>query len=227
MTAPTRPADGETPALLLTATDGPYKGQTFTLAGHQVFLVGRSKQSHLPIGQDRYVSRNHFLVEVNPPQCRLTDLNSRTGTFVNGQRVQVADLHAGDVIKAGRTCLMVSLPTAPPAESARGDDEAVTLAPGGEGQASQPTGSLPATAATDGPDTIYSEGAAAAAARGLEPFPRRGCAMEALLTPAPAPAPPPAAVRASPAIRSSGNWGAAAWASSTWRSARRRTAGSP
>ncbi len=46
--------------------------------------------------RDPYFSRVHFLVEVNPPLCRLVDMSRRNGTFVNGQRVQTADLRYGD-----------------------------------------------------------------------------------------------------------------------------------
>ena len=51
----------------------------------------------------------HFLVEANPPLCRLTDLGSRNGTEVNGQMVQSAELKHGDEIRAGRTVLKVAI----------------------------------------------------------------------------------------------------------------------
>ncbi len=89
---------------------GPHKGQVFTFVGHDTFLVGRSKRAHFRLpAKDRYFSRIHFLVEVNPPYCRLMDMGSRNGTFVNGQRVTKADLQAGDRVKAGRTILRVSI----------------------------------------------------------------------------------------------------------------------
>src|SRR5262249_16384794 len=59
--------------------------------------------------KDLHVSRLHFLVEVNPPLCRLYDVNSRGGTFVNDQRVTVCDLHHGDKVRAGHTVLSVAL----------------------------------------------------------------------------------------------------------------------
>jgi serine/threonine-protein kinase len=93
-----------------TVTTGPNKGRVFTFNGHDTFLVGRSNRAHfqLPV-KDRYFSRSHFLVEINPPRCRLMDLASRNGTYVNGERVQESDLHDGDKIKAGRTTFLVSI----------------------------------------------------------------------------------------------------------------------
>src|SRR5205085_202634 len=65
---------------------------------------------------DSYFSRFHFMVEVNPPLCRLVDMESRNGTRVNGEKVTTADLKHGDRIQAGRTILCVSLetPNGPP-----------------------------------------------------------------------------------------------------------------
>lgn len=96
--------------ITLTVTEGPHVGQTFSFRGHDTFLVGRSKRAHFRLpAKDRYFSRIHFLVEVNPPQCRLTDMGSRNGTHVNGQRVQQAALKDGDQIRAGKTVLQVSM----------------------------------------------------------------------------------------------------------------------
>jgi serine/threonine-protein kinase len=95
--------------IILTVTAGPHKGRVFTFAGHDTFIVGRSKRAHfrLPL-KDKYFSRVHFLVEVNPPQCRIMDMGSRNGTYVNGERVRTADLKDKDRIKAGQTLLRIS-----------------------------------------------------------------------------------------------------------------------
>ena len=97
--------------LTLTIIEGTHTGHTFSLAGHDTFLVGRSKQCHFQLeGNDRYFWRIHFMVEVNVPRCRLTDLGSLNGTFVNDQRVEeTVELHDGDTIRAGHTVLKVSL----------------------------------------------------------------------------------------------------------------------
>jgi eukaryotic-like serine/threonine-protein kinase len=95
--------------ITLTVTAGPHKGRVFTFAGHDTFIVGRSQRAHfrLPL-KDKYFSRVHFLVEVNPPECRLLDMGSRNGTYVNGHRVRTADLKDKDRIKAGKTLLSIS-----------------------------------------------------------------------------------------------------------------------
>src|SRR5262245_34524521 len=109
-------------SITLTVTAGPHAGRTFTFARHDTFLVGRSADAHFSLPDDPYFSRMHFLVEVNPPLCRLTDLKSHNGTLVNGQKVRVADLRDGDEVRGGHTTLRVSAaPVAtldlPPAEA--------------------------------------------------------------------------------------------------------------
>src|SRR5436309_10955746 len=96
--------------ITLTVIEGPHKGMEFAFSRHDTFLVGRSKHAHfqLPL-KDKYFSRIHFMMEVNPPQCRLIDMASHNGTFVNGQRVYTADLNDGDQIRAGHTNLRVGV----------------------------------------------------------------------------------------------------------------------
>jgi eukaryotic-like serine/threonine-protein kinase len=108
----------------LTVTGGPHQGREFCFDGHDTFLVGRSGRAHFQLPRkDKYFSRFHFLIEVNPPHCRLLDMASRNGTYVNGQRVAHADLSDGDQIKAGHTVFRLSIeappsvPTVAPAES--------------------------------------------------------------------------------------------------------------
>lgn len=85
-------------------------GQSFSFDRHDVFLVGRSPNAHCRLPEsDPYFSRIHFMIEVNPPRCRVTDMNSRNGTFVNGQRVDVRELQHGDEIKAGHTVMKVQV----------------------------------------------------------------------------------------------------------------------
>jgi eukaryotic-like serine/threonine-protein kinase len=90
----------------LTVVSGPHRGREFNFDGHDLFLAGRSNQAHFQLA-DKFFSRIHFLVEVNPPWCRLSDLGSHNGTYVNGRRVTQMILRPGDEIKAGHTELRV------------------------------------------------------------------------------------------------------------------------
>src|SRR5215203_2173862 len=96
----------------LKVTAGPYKGRIFSFAQHDSFLIGRSPDAHLYLPDDRYFSRNHCLLEMNPPHSYLRDLNSTNGTFVNGQRVKDAALNNGDRIQCGETILLVEVTAA-------------------------------------------------------------------------------------------------------------------
>jgi serine/threonine-protein kinase len=126
-------------SLTLTVMAGPSQGHVFTCAGAGAFLVGRSGVAHWSL-PDPYLSRSHFLLEVNPPRYRLLDLGGSNPTQVNNQPVSPdagRDLHDGDVIRAGQTQLRVSL-------SARGSaagagDEAETLVLPAAGQVCPPT----------------------------------------------------------------------------------------
>jgi hypothetical protein len=93
---------------------GPYKGRIFTFSQHDSFLIGRTGDAHLCLPDDRFFSRNHCLLEINPPHSFLRDLGSTNGTFVNGQRVKEAFLKNGDRIQGGETVLLVEVTTAEP-----------------------------------------------------------------------------------------------------------------
>src|ERR1044071_8187750 len=95
----------------LKVTGGPYKGRIFSFAQHDSFLIGRNPEAHLCLPDDRYFSRNHCLLEMNPPHSFLRDLGSTNGTFVNGQRVKDAYLNNGDRIQCGETILVVEVTT--------------------------------------------------------------------------------------------------------------------
>lgn len=96
--------------IVLTVIAGPHVGQAFSFDRHDHFLVGRAKVAHFRLPEkDPYFSRLHFMIEANPPVCRLLDMGSRNGTLVNGERVSSRDLEHGDRIQAGETVLRVTI----------------------------------------------------------------------------------------------------------------------
>jgi len=72
--------------VVLKAIEGPEKGEVFEFTEQDNFLVGRDVeegQAHFRLSpDDKFVSRNHFLMEINPPDCYLTDAGSLNGSFV-------------------------------------------------------------------------------------------------------------------------------------------------
>jgi serine/threonine protein kinase len=95
--------------ITLAVTAGPHAGQSFAFEQHDTFLVGRGEDVHFRLPDDQTLSRKHFLLEVNPPLCRIEDLKSRSGTKVNGRRVETADLSDGDRIEAGGSSFHVQI----------------------------------------------------------------------------------------------------------------------
>lgn len=94
----------------LKVISGPHEGRTFKFNSHDTFLVGRGPQAHFRLPKkDTFFSRLHFMIEVNPPFCRLTDLDSTNGTRVNKQRVAQDDLRDGDIIQGGKTQIRVRI----------------------------------------------------------------------------------------------------------------------
>lgn len=93
----------------LVVTGGPNQGREFVFREHDTFLVGRSRDIHFSLPRDDYLSRLHFLIEINPPLCQLQDLESHNGTRVNGQRVDKCPLRDGDVISVGITTIRVEI----------------------------------------------------------------------------------------------------------------------
>jgi serine/threonine-protein kinase len=88
---------------------GPYKGRVFAFNQHDTFLIGRTNDAHMCLPDDRFFSRHHCLLEVDPPRCFLRDLGSTNGTFVNGRRVTEAFLKHGDQIQGGESVLLVEV----------------------------------------------------------------------------------------------------------------------
>ncbi|WP_339748822.1 FHA domain-containing serine/threonine-protein kinase [uncultured Rubinisphaera sp.] len=110
--------------------EGPLKGNTFKIEQHDILICGRSKKDcHIALPKDGYISRHHFLLEVNPPLVQIRDLGSRNGTYINGTKyggrtkgesiAQAAAktyptvrLQNGDRIRVGKTVIHIVIRTA-------------------------------------------------------------------------------------------------------------------
>ena len=68
-------------------------------------LLGRGLDSILRLVADG-VSRRHAIVQRSGPDFVVKDLDSKNGTFVNGERVSNAVLKNGDLIQVGSNVLI-------------------------------------------------------------------------------------------------------------------------
>lgn len=71
-----------------------------------VLTIGRGRGNSIVL-DDMLVSRHHVRITADDDGLVLQDLGSRNGTFVNGDRVQSASLHEGDLIGIGSTTFEV------------------------------------------------------------------------------------------------------------------------
>lgn len=64
------------------------------------FKIGRMKDNQLVIAET-YISREHAEIRKVGEGYSIADLESRNGTFVNGERIQEVSLKSGDKLNLG------------------------------------------------------------------------------------------------------------------------------
>ena len=65
------------------------------------FIIGRGAYAALIIRDDELLSKRHCSILITKLHNNLKDLESRNGTFVNGNHIENYHLQDGDVIKVG------------------------------------------------------------------------------------------------------------------------------
>lgn len=100
---------------------------TFTFEQPDILIFGRGDSCHAQIDRtDGHASRNHFILNVNPPRVSIRDLGSLNGTYVNGTKhggrqkhespedaaqkeFSNIELHDRDQIRVGNTKFEISV----------------------------------------------------------------------------------------------------------------------
>jgi len=100
--------------VILEAVSGPVLGRRIEVRGGSIVRIGRTGKSDYPILEDGYLSGLHFAVEFDGTQCRIRDLGSSNGTFVNGSRVTELVVQDGDSVVAGGSTFVVHVDLLPP-----------------------------------------------------------------------------------------------------------------
>jgi pSer/pThr/pTyr-binding forkhead associated (FHA) protein len=72
----------------------------------EILKIGRLSSAHIRLDDER-VSRIHAVVEISSEGAvNIIDMGSADGTFVNGEKVNKAELKPGDEIRIGDTRLV-------------------------------------------------------------------------------------------------------------------------
>ena len=93
----------------LEATAGPIAGRKIEIRAGSILRLGRTPKADYAIGEDSYLSSQHFAVECDGTQCRIRDLGSSNGTFVNGERITETVAREGDSVVAGGSTFAIHL----------------------------------------------------------------------------------------------------------------------
>ena len=93
--------------VVLEFVDGPFRGRKTVLRSPSQLVVGRTDAAEYPVPHDPLMSGTHFRLDVETSECKVADLGSTNGTFVNGQRISESVLDDEDEITAGQTRLLI------------------------------------------------------------------------------------------------------------------------
>lgn len=104
--------------LILEVRSGSNAGQRIVLQQGTSARVGRKSQADFSFPGNRGMSGLHFSIECTGDACRVRDLDSTNGTWVNGQRVSEGPLSEGDEITAGEATFAVHIERDEPASGA-------------------------------------------------------------------------------------------------------------
>ena len=99
--------------VILEAVSGPVAGRRIEIRGGTIVRIGRTGKSDHAIAEDSYLSGLHFSAECDGTQCRIRDLGSSNGTFVNGARVSEQVVQAGDSVVAGGSTFRIHIELLP------------------------------------------------------------------------------------------------------------------
>jgi hypothetical protein len=96
--------------VILEAVSGPIAGRMIEVRAGTILRIGRTAKSDYALGEDSYLSGQHFAIENDGSEARARDLGSSNGTFVNGERVVSENvLREGDSLTAGGSTFTIHI----------------------------------------------------------------------------------------------------------------------
>ena len=108
------------PRVTLAVTEAGYKQREYFFDRPECCVLGRAQDCTIRMSAMGHmnVSRHHCLLEIDPPLVQVRDLNSRNGTFVNGERIPQTEetgqgparvLRNGDLLRVGNALVSVMI----------------------------------------------------------------------------------------------------------------------
>lgn len=88
----------------MVVTRGKHRGRKLALSPGQSLTLGRDESADVQLADDG-ISRLHCLVENRGDSVHATDLDSRNGTYLNGERIKSSVLSPGDRLTLGLATL--------------------------------------------------------------------------------------------------------------------------
>ncbi len=95
------------PKYILRGVSGAYFGKTYPLRGSTI--LGRHSECHICVNADG-ISRKHAQIDADVDGLVVSDLGSSNGTYVNGKKIERADLNVGDELKLDNIRFLVQTP---------------------------------------------------------------------------------------------------------------------
>lgn len=133
---------------VLRFVSGKYQGGDFPIPTHGELVLGRASDLDVVLIEDM-VSRRHAAISAREGELSIRDLGSTNGTFVNGVRVQEAQLREGDQILVGTSVMRVLVAKEPAAMPNRASLEDVAMARRRTSQVRTMAGSIHEISLTD------------------------------------------------------------------------------
>jgi hypothetical protein len=95
------------PRLIVNVASGPGLGRKAVLAPGGELRIGRTRRADLCVPNDPEMAGSHFVLRGTEEGYRLRDLHSASGTWLDGQRVEEADVSHAAWVRAGSTDLLL------------------------------------------------------------------------------------------------------------------------
>jgi hypothetical protein len=95
--------------VVLELVSGSGAGRRISLMRNQEVCIGQSAWSEFAVADDQHMADKHFRLETDLQVCRVFDLGSGKGTWLNDQAVASAVVRDGDRVRAGNSEFVVHI----------------------------------------------------------------------------------------------------------------------